>query len=286
VTITTFVDLIPKIVSNSVAENSEPTFDIATTYQVDDVVQYEGNLWKSAKADNLGHVPTSDETYWAYVEPINKLKMFDDYPITQTVDTDTIVIEFKDIRNYSSIVFGNMYCEKIDIELKREDDTIFYTKTIDMFEIADVANWYRFFTSPLEFEQKTEHIETIQQTEISIKAKITVYPHLGDTKIGLIGFGSDKVFGCTVNNMNYNDNPDLTLQKINGTLKPIGGDTRWGEMSYSIFVEDRYVIKKELKKLNGKTVLFKGDDTGDDLIYSVLGFFMGFDIDIPNYTAY
>ena len=59
-TITTFVDLIPKIVSNSVAENSEPTFDIATTYQVDDIVQYEGNLWKSAKADNFGHTPTSD----------------------------------------------------------------------------------------------------------------------------------------------------------------------------------------------------------------------------------
>jgi len=283
-TVVSFIDLLPKLVTNTAPMDEVVEWDSSTTYSVGDEARFDNKIWKSAKDNNTGNEPSPETLDWIFDRPVNELAMFDDFPITRTKSTDEIVLEFENIKKYSNISFGNIYCKDIRIEITNPiDGTVLHDDTIGMVTIEDSIDWYTFFTDYGELEAQNEYIYTVTKTEISVNIKITITPYLGKVEVGLIGMGDSMKLGCTLREAQYSSTPDIRIVILNNTKKAIGG-TNWSEISYKIYVpiEQLSNIKNRLIKLNGKSVLFKGDDDGELLIYSSLGFFTGFEIDIPN----
>lgn len=90
-----------QLTNSNVPEENYPVWDSSTTYNSGDVVLVENlgmngitKKYKSLQDSNTNHYPPDYPDWWQDLGATNKWKMFDEYSITQTENTNNIIVSF------------------------------------------------------------------------------------------------------------------------------------------------------------------------------------------------
>lgn len=74
----------PPMVESSVLEDEYPAYAPEETYAEDARVIHGHFVYQSLQADNIGHQPDENATWWVQLGPTNRMKAFDLSHSTQT----------------------------------------------------------------------------------------------------------------------------------------------------------------------------------------------------------
>lgn len=138
-------------IQSSSAVNADPDFAIGTTYANGVKVTYEGYIYLSMQAGNVGHIPgTTDAVgWWSLVTASNRWAMFDAEVATQTQATDTLTVSVTG--DYiDSVACTNIIGTEATVTVTKDATTI-YTKTLDLVDYSMIADWSLYYFSDLEF---------------------------------------------------------------------------------------------------------------------------------------
>ena len=147
-----------RLLSSSVADSTETTWSVSTTYALDATVKHldttgaEADIWKfyvSLVADNVGNNPESSPEKWVNQGAINRYKMFDPFIMTATTDTKDIeVVAY--VQRLTSLAFLNVQASEIKLEFwngttlaDMTSGNLLAEYTITLRQA--VADWYGYF---------------------------------------------------------------------------------------------------------------------------------------------
>lgn len=141
--------------ATNVAESDYATFDITTTYSINDTVIYidDDVHWviRSLVGSNVGNIPTGldTDTKWVKVSETNRWKMFDLKTTSQTYNNDSIDVTLVGISFIDSIAALNIDGANIQIIGKDQFGTTFYDSTISLISTDGIYDPYTYFFSPI-----------------------------------------------------------------------------------------------------------------------------------------
>ncbi len=119
-----------EILDSNIAEIEEGIdVFISTTYALNDIVQKDGDIFKSLKDNNIS-TPIKETTNleWKYKGKVNYSRMFDPYQNTQTINQDSIEYTIK--TDYiNAIGFFNLEAASVTVEAFDLENKSLYIKT-------------------------------------------------------------------------------------------------------------------------------------------------------------
>ena len=255
-------------------------------YDVEKLVRYDGGIYKSTKSANRDK-PTN-KVAWQYQEPSNSTALYDNYPTTISKSSRKVMLEYNHLTNLQEIAFGNIVGERLTIEVFKQDNTKLFSNSVKLEKQVEVHDYWSYHFLPLESVAIRDYIHNIDTIEYDLKVKITLTPINGKANIGFLAMGRRESLGCTDVSLSINKEPPVKLIRTNGRLQKIGGESWWKKYDFKLHFKDLDALYQEMLKmdeLDGQSSLFVGDDVGKNLIYSVVGLYNGYTIDVPSSTA-
>lgn len=148
------------LLSSTIAASTEPTWDVGTSYVLNDVVKYlttkgtEPGIWKlyTALGATTGDNPEDDDgSNWVDNGATERYKMFDLYTMTESTDSSSDITINLHCNRINSISFLNAQAYELEIDVwegstlgdKIAGNKIGGTTTVDLRQL--VGNWYEFF---------------------------------------------------------------------------------------------------------------------------------------------
>jgi hypothetical protein len=144
------------LISSTASSAGDPAaYAGGTTYAAAARVTYGDSIYESLQASNTGHQPdlTASATWWAFVQPINKMCMFDASVSTQTTNADSIVVVIKPGQTIDTLDLRNLDGSSVIVTQTDPTDGVVYTETQTLTvpittPYGSGAYWDYFFTSP------------------------------------------------------------------------------------------------------------------------------------------
>lgn len=242
-------------------------------YDIEAVVEYNGNMYKSTKSDNED-VPT-DKLSWVNWDSVrnreypveykdNKNRVFDDYSITKT----TVVADDTYIFNTELIDFVGLYGLYVDrVEITLEDvptSTIVFSEVFDTVSdpLWDTFDWIFWTNTPRVHILKVD-VPFVFDGELTIK-------FLNSGEVGTIEIGSKKQLGCTYIDAKWSRKTEKKGTLQNGIVfygqKVVGG---FSTISAKVAVDNNFSQNSaidELRKIEDKVTTFLVDDRDKDKV--------------------
>lgn len=279
------------LLSSNIQEDSVKIWSSTDIYSVDDEIRFNGKIYISMSDNNQGKQPDISPLRWDYTRPANEVALFDEYPSTiSTNQNDDIILEVTS-DDATIIALGNLEGNKLKLELTEVGtDTQIEYREINLFEYDEPQDIYDYFFTFPDLEDKRHYIGTFgPYWKSKLKITITKDTSSNNSSIGFIQLGTKKQLGCTVvDTVKFVEKSGIELQRINGKLIPqqtIG----YSQLSIPVFIErlqDIYPIRKELSKYKGKPIVILGDDTGENLAYTIIGIYTEIEESISRYGEY
>lgn len=174
------------IISLSIAEDEYPVYSLLTTYGLGDRVIVTGvnihQVWQSVHgvtlawpSGNIGFNPSAElnlnnPVHWTLVGATNAYKTFDIYTSTQSIATDLITFQVKDLGVVNTIGLVNIDAALATLVGVNISDVEIYNKTVDLTSYATFSSYYDYYFTP--FLRKNVYVfEDIPPAE---NAKFTI----------------------------------------------------------------------------------------------------------------
>jgi len=258
--------------TNTIPVDSVTDWDNGHTYSIRDEVKYNDKTWKSTADDNTGNAPSPASLKWKYIRPSNRVAWNDELPSTASVSDSDITLVFEGISDAHYIAFGNMIGTELHIKIEEGDDTV-VDEVISLIEYNEPQNAWEIEYLWEEQRQLEDYFYLIPQLYFDAKYTITIRAKENKAQLGMLKIGQKRQFGCTRIDMNRETSPIKEKKRIDGILQDVGGES-WIRMDYSIWIspkENLHYIYKDFARLQGKSTIFIGDDTGEKLELSIFG---------------
>ena len=276
---------------SNIQKDDIPTYDPSETYSVDTEVQYDGKIYISTADGNSGNQPDISPLKWFYDRFTNDTALFDEYPSTISKNiNDDIVLEF-DSDDMTLLALGSLEGDSIVVELiDRATDISLEKREISLKDYEEPQDIYDFFYIFGEVENRNHYIGSFTP-HFGAKLRITIVKDkkTNNSAIGFIQFGTSKKLGCTKRDtISFSERSGVELQRINGKLV-VKNTVGFSQMTLPVFIqreEDIYPIRKELAKFRGKPIVILGDDTGENLAYTMIGIYSEIEESIGSYGEY
>lgn len=277
------------LTSSNIQADSVATYISTTSYDIDQEVAFDGRIYISMANSNKGNQPDFFPLKWDNDRPSNPVALFDDYPATISTNIDEdIILEF-DSDDTTLIALGSLFGETLRLELiDKSTSEIVYTKEIPLFYYDEPQDIYDYFFVFNELEKRVHFIRVLPMY-FGCTLRITITKESNKSEIGFIQFGQARKMGCTLRDtVRFNNKSGIELQRIQGKLIPVE-TVGYSQLSIPIFVEkleDIYPIRKELNKYRGKPLVILGDDTGENLAYTMIGIYTEIEESISTHMEY
>ena len=142
------------LASSNVLESDYPAYSPVTPYALGDrviVVSTDVHrIYESLQAENTGHVPATEDTWWLEVGATNRWKMFDGSVTSQTSNADSIATVFLVTGRADSVALLNCSAASARITMTDLVDGVVYDKTYSMISGSGIADWFNYFFEPIE----------------------------------------------------------------------------------------------------------------------------------------
>lgn len=261
-------------------------WDSATTYSINQEVNYSNSIYVSLVGSNLNNQPATPSTFWIRKSANNKYSMFDEFVNTQSTRTSPLIVSVDPGGIFNSVAFFNLDgVSSINIVVTdgvAGPEVYNQTYTLDDTVITD---WYMYFFEP--YDLRTDLVITnlppyangVMQVTFTGSATVsvgnmvfgTVYS-LGDTRIGAAS-GIRDYSVKEVNTFGITTLVQRTFSK---------------RMSCSIFVSNSNLraVQKTLSDIRATPSVWIGVDDSTYDVLSIFGYYKDFNIEItyPSYS--
>ena len=264
---------------------------VKVSYEEDGITELDvPQAFISLTDNNQGNYPPNDITnwqsldYWKDLGATNRWAMFDEYVLTQTIDTNKIeiVISFPNCNGFA--LFG-LYAKSIEWYLYDGDytnpDNLVVSGSIDNLE-EPVSNWYEYFFEEISWKQDVFIGDLPKYANGQLKVIINPFDIV---KCGLFTCGKARHFGETLfgSRLGIIDFSKKEVDnKGNATLEQ-GNFVKEVECDIWIYTKALDIIRKELASVRATPTVFSFNNKNisfDSLI--VYGFYKDFDILLSN----
>lgn len=272
----------PIIISSNVPAQDYAEWSSVTTYGLGAYTQKNNKIYKSMIDANLDKDPeVVGDTVWYYVDVSNRLKAFDAFQNTATINANSIEYLFS-VSDVDTIGFFGVEATSITVSVLNSSEDVVQTFSYDMTE-RDVSNWWEWTYNPLEY--KSTLIITTLRMLYSAKLHVVITNTGTDAKVAHIVYGRSQSLGLTL------FNPLPTTKTINLISKSKGSDGTvieqnpllYREITVNVMLDNATedLVDARLAKRNGKASLFIGDERdGGISALSVYGFHEDFSLPI------
>lgn len=137
---------------STTAVQIETEWDIGTTYNTEDRVAYEDNVYQSLVDSNTGNQPDTSPTEWAFVSVTNPYKMFDSVGSTFTTGSAPMEWVFDDDRIDTMALLELSGINTVRIQAYNAIEGTYYDRTFDIEDSTAVMDWYDYFFSPINLQ--------------------------------------------------------------------------------------------------------------------------------------
>lgn len=276
------VKFVQSMLVSSTATDSTPLYSAATTYEKDVLVQYEGNIYISLVASNIGKTPGAlgSEGNWLIKGPTNVYAMFDNQVSTQTIATSPLTITFTPNAVIDAIAIVNIStATSVSVNvLDRPGGVNVFSKTYQLDDTI-IMDWYEYFFEP--FDIASEII--IQGLPLYSTAVITIDIASATTvAVGSMLFGSIDTLGAT----SYGSSVGIRDYSIKET-DAFGNTTfvqrpfsRRGSFSIDIPKANLNKVSKILESIRTTPVVWIATDDDDYQFSTIFGYYRDYNIEI------
>ena len=140
------VDVTPAMLASSVAEDDYPAYDADETYAADARVIHGHFVYQSLQADNIGHQPDVNATWWVQVGPTNRWKAFDRSHSTQTTAINSMWFEISGTQVRSAVAMLNLSgVASIKVTVTDPQYGLLYEREETLLSAQAQSNWYSWF---------------------------------------------------------------------------------------------------------------------------------------------
>lgn len=252
--------------TTNVPETDYAEFDINAIYELEGrcIVKSEHNVYESLKSANKGNVPTgkTDEN-WTLVGKTNAYKGIDNKLRTQTVHTQSIVIELATLKCYAFALL-NVECSSVKLEILKGDDVV-YTEELRGYK-RFTTGWLSFFIGKFTYQKNFIFEHPIV---LNGRYRITL---IGDViKYGFVLRGQTELLGKIAINPgdSFDDFSKYTDDGFGDTTLKQGVSRDWirSELTFKTVLYAR--IRQLFRERRGKLTLYI-PTTAEDLV--ILGY--------------
>lgn len=140
------VEVTDAMLNSSVPEDDYPAYNPSTTYEADARVIHGHLVFQSLQAENTGHEPVTNATWWVQVGPVNRWKAFDRSHSTQTMATDSMWFEISGTQVRSAVALLNLSgVAEVRIVVTDPNYGRLYDRSETLLSAQAQSNWYSWF---------------------------------------------------------------------------------------------------------------------------------------------
>ena len=189
-----------EILKNTARKDETPLWDENNTYKLNDLVQFEGFVYKSATNDDTHEKPNLYTEKWVKFKSINENAFFDDELGTQTLNNEKWELLLRINGAFDTIAFLNMQMLKIKITAK--DGKVIYEKDLSY---RKSRTWWEYFFG--KFKINKDDFVFLDES-MNGNLLIEFYPsslgaNLGHLLIGKKEFAGISVYPASSTYLNY-----------------------------------------------------------------------------------
>ncbi|OZI31730.1 hypothetical protein CAL29_28055 [Bordetella genomosp. 10] len=268
-----------QLLSSNVPENDAPAYDPNVNYALGSVVLYQGNVYQSVQAPNMGNPPNTSPLYWSLTGPSNRWAMFDDQVSTRTVvDSPLTVIVKPGLVN--SLALLELDARRLEVTGRDGAGGPVIYEFERSLEGSLVTNWYEYFFEP--FSQVSEVVLTDLPAYGSLVLQVSIIAAGASVACGSMILGSAYFLG----EAEYGGSAGIQDFSRKDTSET--GVTTFRERRYSrrssqrLWVETgRFTaVYRLLSSLRATPCVYIGAESDDYGPLTIFGFYRDFSIDI------
>jgi hypothetical protein len=256
------------------------------SYDFEARVVYQDGVYVSGKDGNTA-IPT-DTLSWIFEKPSNRTGLYDNYPTTISKSTQEIVLKYENLNIISMLILSNIVGSTLYITLKKSNGDIVLEREVDLVEYREPTDYWQYCFLFGETTTIKDWIEQIETVEIGLSLEIKIVPNgEGVASIGFLAVGRLVRIGCTHTGLTIDKQPIIeVVRDSSGRLIQFGG-SGWKKYNFTLSYnssQELYESMKDFDEKDGELTIFIGDDIGEILIYTVIGVYMGYSIDVVKGT--
>ena len=243
-----------EVLENDFKKEDLPFFDENKTYLIDEVVQFEGNIYQNAseEVDNLA--PNLSLKKWVKMKPCNENAFFDDKVHSISKNDKKTKIKIKLNENFNTLAFLNLKASFIKIE--DEKGALIFEKSLLS---KKSFSWWEYFFKPFRVE-KDEFIflPYLMQGVFTITLeKVDEVVELGFLLVGKREFLGVSVYPANFSYLNYSK---TKTDEWGNTSFSKGRKARYAEFLVSIDKSSFDYFDEKISELYNEAALFIGDE--------------------------
>lgn len=270
-------DFSPSMLVSSNAVEAYPTYNPATSYAKDTIVDYGIRLYQSLVNTNVGNQPDISPLSWVDIGPDNKHAMFDSQVSTQTTSTSplTVVLNTGAI---DSLYVGNVAAATVKLTVRDGlGGTIIYEQTKSLTG-SITADWFEYFFSDVLTNQTQAlftGIPSVTNSHCTLEFLST-----GTIAVGQIAFGRIQELGATSMGVQsgIRDYSRKETDDFGTTSFVVRGFSKWLNVQLIVTRARFNLVQRNLYALRAKPVVWIGSDNTPeyDEALVVYGYFKDF----------
>jgi len=275
------VTITPAMLISSNAVEPYASWNIATSYAKDAIVDYGTHFYISLTNTNVGNNPETSTTNWALVGPDNTHAMFDGQISTETTSTSPLVVTIAP-GIVNSIALLGLTGQSVSVVMRDGGASPpVYSRTIGL-EGSIILDWYMYFFEP--FEQLSEVVLTdlppYSNGQITMTLTSGGSVAIGEMLVGTVyALGENALeHGATIGIIDYSKKD----------TDPNTGLTTFVQRAFSKRMSGQFLIEngsisgvqKVLSSIRAVPSVFIGSEDTDYSALIVYGFYRDFSIDI------
>lgn len=275
------VTITPAMLISSNAVEPYATWNVATSYSKDAIVDYGTHFYISLTNTNVGNNPETSTTNWALVGPDNTHAMFDGQISTETTSTSPLIVTIAP-GIVNSIALLGLTGQSVSVVMRDGGASPpVYSKTISL-EGSIILDWYMYFFEP--FEQLSEVVLTdlppYSNGQITMTLTSGGSVAIGEMLVGTVYALGEMALehGATIGIIDYSKKD----------TDPNTGLTTFVQRAFSKRMSGQFLIEngsisgvqKVLSSIRAVPSVFIGSEDTDYSALIVYGFYRDFSIDI------
>jgi len=244
--------------SNNIQADAQPAWSSSNTYIYGDEVVYSDYIWYSINRENTNNQPTTSPLYWVIKGNINKLKIYDKFPNSLSVNSGADITLKYNVSGVNAVYVGNAHGDSITIQAGAT-----YTKNIPLKSHSAIDAW-----GVKAYDQISDfYVELPSLYSGNITITITKSSKDNESAIGFLNYGNLVNAGCTLmDSIKYNirGGTGVDWQKIDLSVFKANS---YQEIRLPIHINEKAVktvdVIQILSEYRGLPVLIIGDDLGE-----------------------
>lgn len=273
---------------SSTATDSTPLYSATTTYAKDALVQYEGNVYISLVASNIGKTPGAlgSEGNWLIKGPTNVYAMFDNQVSTQTLATSPLTVTFTPNAVIDTIAIVNIStATTISVNVLDKPGGVNVFSQTYQLDGTVITDWFAYFFEP--FDLSSELI--VQGIPLYSTAVITIeISSGGSVGVGSVLFGTiyklgSTSYGSSVGIRDYSIKETDAFGNTTFVQRPY---SRRGSFSIDIPKSNLNKVSKILESIRTTPVVWIASEDDDYQFSTIFGYYRDYNIEIsyPNHS--